>query len=72
MLVKSKCFTLVSFVSFSNKIISDIIINHCDKGGAAIISTHVDLNLPKSKILDINSFKPSVGKEIDPFLKGNF
>ena len=47
-------------------------MNHCDEGGAAIISTHVDLNLPKSTILDINSFKPSVGKEIDPFLKGNF
>jgi heme exporter protein A len=62
----------VSLDEKTTKIISDIIVNHCDEGGAAIISTHVDLNLPKSTILDINSFKPSVGKEIDPFLKGNF
>ena len=62
----------ISLDEKTTKIISDIIINHCDKGGAAIISTHVDLNLPKSKILDINSFKPSFDKEIDPFLKGNF
>ena len=62
----------VSLDEKTTKIISDIIVNHCDEGGAAIISTHVDLNLPKSTILDINSFKPSVGKEIDPFLQGNF
>ena len=41
------------------------------EGGVFLFETKLE-NLPKSTILDINSFKPSVGKEIDPFLKGNF
>ena len=62
----------VSLDKTTTTLISEIITQHCKEGGAAIISTHVNLNLPSSKVLDISEFKPEIDKEFDPFLEGVF
>lgn len=62
----------VSLDKTTSALISEIITQHCEKGGAAIISTHVNLNLPSSKVLNISEFKPERDKEFDPFLEGVF
>ena len=62
----------VSLDKTTTTLISEIITQHCKEGGAAIISTHVNLNLPSSKVLDISEFKPEIDEEFDPFLEGVF
>lgn len=62
----------VSLDKTTTTLISEIITQHCKEGGAAIISTHVNLNLPSSKVLDISEFKSEIDKEFDPFLEGVF
>ncbi|MDC3300614.1 heme ABC exporter ATP-binding protein CcmA [bacterium] len=62
----------VSLDQATTRLVSDAISNHCQKGGAAIISTHVDLDLPESSVLDITQFKPHKDTKTDPFLEGTF
>ncbi|WP_284376626.1 heme ABC exporter ATP-binding protein CcmA [Amylibacter marinus] len=48
-----------------------LIADHSARGGACILSTHIDLALPQAQILDITQFKAS-SQEADPFLSGDF
>lgn len=62
----------VSLDQATTRLVSDAISHHCQKGGGAIISTHLDLDLPESSVLDITRFKPHKDTKTDPFLEGTF
>jgi heme exporter protein A len=55
---------------------SDVIINaiktHCANGGAAIISTHIDMDIPRARIVNITDFTAKQTDHNDPFLMGEF
>jgi heme exporter protein A len=55
---------------------SDVIINaiktHCTNGGAAIISTHIEMDIPNARILNVTDFTAALSDHADPFLEGEF
>lgn len=49
-----------------------LIKKHCRTGGIAIISSHIDLNIPKTRTLELSQFIPKDPTSNDPFLAGSF
>ncbi len=43
--------------------------DHCARGGIAVISTHLDLAIPRAQTLDLAQFKARGGVEANPFLE---
>jgi heme exporter protein A len=62
----------VSLDAHTTKAFSGIIEDHCQNGGAAIISTHVDLNISKARVLDVSQFAAKSDAQDDPFLQGSY
>jgi len=62
----------VSLDTATSEVIAKAIKAHCENGGAAIISTHIDLDIPRARILTITDFtaKPTDHKNL--FLEGVF
>lgn len=53
-------------------LIANSIAQHCAKGGIAIISTHLDLDIPNAQTLDLTKFIPTRTTNTSPFLEGNY
>lgn len=51
---------------------TQILNTHCAEGGAAIVSTHLDLSIAIALTLDVSQFAPSYDAADDPFLEGSF
>ncbi len=53
-----------------------ILTDHCSSGGIAIISTHLDLDLPRAQTLNVADFAAPTGNgsttSDDPFLQGSY
>ena len=62
----------VSLDAATSDVIIDAIKTHCANGGAAIISTHIDMNIPRARILNITDFAAQQSDHTDPFLMGDF
>ena len=62
----------VSLDAATSDVIIDAIKTHCANGGAAIISTHIDMNIPRARILNITDFAAKQSDHTDPFLMGEF
>jgi heme exporter protein A len=62
----------VSLDAATSDVIIDAIKTHCAAGGAAIISTHIDINIPSARILNITDFAAKPSDHNDPFLMGEF
>tara|TARA_R110002094_G_scaffold18781_4_gene30349 strand:+ start:734 stop:1336 length:603 start_codon:yes stop_codon:yes gene_type:complete len=62
----------VSLDAATSDIIVDAIKTHCSNGGAAIISTHIDLNIDNARILNVIDFAAKPSDYTDPFLQGVF
>jgi heme exporter protein A len=54
------------------KLIAQSISNHCAGGGIAILSTHLDLDIPKAQTLDLTQFIPTKTTDTSIFLEGPF
>ena len=61
-----------SLDTLTSSLIFEAINLHCKNDGAAIISTHINLNIPKSRVLNMEDFAVKREDEDDPFLKGSF
>lgn len=53
-------------------LIAKSITQHCAKGGIAILSTHLDLDIPNTQTLDLTQFIPSQTTNASPFLEGDY
>jgi heme exporter protein A len=62
----------VSLDTATSDAIVAAITSHCVQGGAAIISTHIDLNIPRARVLNITKFAAKPTDHTDPFLQGAF
>ena len=62
----------VSLDTATSDVIVDAIKTHCANGGAAVISTHIDMNIPNARILNITDFAAKQSDHTDPFLMGEF
>jgi heme exporter protein A len=62
----------VSLDATTSDIIVTAIKTHCANGGAAIISTHIDLNIPNARTLNVTDFAAKPSDHTDPFLQGEF
>ena len=62
----------VSLDTATSDVIIDAIKTHCAAGGAAIISTHIDMDIPNARILNITDFAAKQSDHSDPFLMGDF
>lgn len=62
----------VSLDTDTTAMFAQIIGTHCKSGGAAIISTHIDLGIPNTRELDVTQFAPDPTRTHDPFLQGAF
>jgi len=51
--------------------ISHSIAAHCAAGGIAILSTHLELDIPDAQILDLSGFIPTKA-DTSPFLEGTY
>lgn len=55
---------------------TDILQAHCNSGGIAIISTHLDIALPQARTLNVADFAArqdtTADEEADPFLQGTY
>lgn len=51
-----------------------IVRAHLERGGMAVIATHIDLRLPEAEILDVGQFRAAVDEAAadDPFLDAGF
>ncbi len=57
----------------TTKLVAALIADHCAQGGSAILSTHVDLDIPKAQTLDLTEFAPTADQpSADPFLAGDY
>ena len=45
---------------------------HCENGGVAVISSHLPLNVPNQRLLELQGFKPAKDISTNPFLEGAF
>jgi heme exporter protein A len=52
-------------------LISQSITDHCAAGGIAVLSTHLDLDIPTAETLDLTQFTPT-RETLSPFLEGSF
>ena len=48
----------VSLDQANVKRFAEVVSQHLDQGGSAVIATHIDLGLPNAKTLDVSIFKP--------------
>jgi heme exporter protein A len=62
----------VSLDTATSDVIIDAIKTHCANGGAAIISTHIDMDIPRARIVNITDFAAKQTDHSDPFLMGEF
>lgn len=62
----------VSLDAATSVIIIDAIKIHCANGGAAIISTHIDMNIPNARVLNVTDFAAKSSDHLDPFLEGEY
>lgn len=53
-------------------LIATSISAHCVEGGIAILSTHLDLDIPTAKTLDLAQFAPARTADTSVFLQGSF
>ena len=53
-------------------LIATSISAHCVEGGIAILSTHLDLDIPTAKTLDLAQFAPARTTDTSVFLQGSF
>jgi heme exporter protein A len=53
-------------------LIAQSISAHCAGGGIAIVSTHLDLDIPTAKTLDLAQFIPTKSTDTSIFLEGSF
>jgi len=51
--------------------IAQSITNHCADGGIAILSTHLDIDIPNAQTLDLEQFAPTKA-DTSPFLEGTY
>jgi len=51
---------------------AEVVADHCAGGGAAIIATHVELGIPRARLLDIASYRARPGAGGSPFLDAGF
>ena len=51
---------------------AQILNDHCESGGIAVVSTHLDLPLPHAQTLNVAQFAPNADAHSDPFLEGSF
>lgn len=54
------------------KLIAQSISDHCAGGGIAILSTHLDLDIPTAQTLDLTQFIPTKTTDTSIFLEGSF
>lgn len=54
------------------KLIARSISTHCASGGIAILSTHLDLDIPNAQALDLSQFIPTKPADISIFLEGPY
>ncbi len=53
-------------------LIAQSISDHCAGSGIAILSTHLDLDIPKAQTLDLAQFIPTKSTDTSIFLEGSF
>jgi heme exporter protein A len=53
-------------------LIAQSISDHCAAGGIAILSSHLDLDVPSAKTLDLAQFTPTNDTNTSIFLEGSF
>jgi heme exporter protein A len=53
-------------------LIAASISEHCANGGIAILSTHLDLDIPTATTLDLAQFIPTIDTNTSVFLEGSF
>ncbi len=53
-------------------LITKMIDDHCQSGGIAVLSTHVNLDIQNARTLDLSQFKPEQSQSDDIFLEGSF
>lgn len=53
-------------------LITKMIDDHCQSGGIAVLSTHIDLDIPNARILELSEFKPDRPQNANIFLEGSF
>jgi len=53
-------------------LIAQSISDHCAAGGIAVLSTHLDLDIPSAKTLDLVQFIPAKDTNTSVFLQGSF
>lgn len=57
----------------TTRAVAQLIADHCAAGGIAVISTHVDLNIPNAQTLNLSDFtQAQTTTTDDPFLAGDF
>ena len=54
------------------KLIAQSISDHCAGDGIVILSTHLDLNVPNARTLDLTQFTPTETADTSVFLEGSF
>jgi len=53
-------------------LITQMIDGHCQSGGIAVLSTHIDLKVKNARTLELSQFKPEQAQSDDIFLEGSF
>ncbi len=53
-------------------LLTKMIDEHCQSGGIAVLSTHIDLDIQNARTLDLSQFKPDQSQSNDIFLEGSF
>lgn len=54
------------------QLIARSISEHCGQGGIAVLSTHLDLDIPTAKTLDLTRFVPTKQNDTSIFLEGSY
>lgn len=58
--------------AYHSTLMTQIIRTHCDKGGLVMVATHVDLDIPKAKTLNLLDYVPDQTRKMSLFLEGDF
>lgn len=63
----------VSLDAASAQLVADLVRDHCDAGGTALIATHIDLALPPGPVLEMTAPVPTApARDSDAFLDGDW
>jgi len=60
---------MVSLDSAHIALFESVFADHCAKGGMAMISTHINLDIPNARTLDLGQFTAKLGSFTSPFLE---